>query len=82
MKKLLIIIFGFSLVTCTPHENTNNQTTQENPKFKGETVVSYANTPRGISIQVIDDCQYIYCETTSGVAIIHKANCNNSIHEK
>lgn len=43
-------------------------------------VVNYSETPRGISVQVIDNCQYIYAETGNGVAIIHKANCDNPYH--
>lgn len=80
-KYALFMFFIFVFIGCSPrHEQ--NEPTQVNNKFKGETIISYENTPRGISVQVIDDCQYIYCETASGVAIVHKANCNNSIHEK
>jgi hypothetical protein len=43
-------------------------------------VVGYSETPRGISVQVVDGCQYVYAETRNGVAICHKANCNNPQH--
>ena len=45
-------------------------------------VVDYYDTPRGISVQVVDGCQYVYAESRNGVAITHKANCNNPFHNE
>jgi hypothetical protein len=82
MKNLITILIFGSLIGCAPRRSETNEPTQRNNKFKGETIIPYENTPRGISVQEIDGCQYIYCETGSGVAIIHKANCNNPIHHE
>lgn len=43
--------------------------------------ISNKDIPTGISVFTIDSCEYIYCES-SGVTIIHKANCTNPIHIK
>lgn len=69
MKKILFAFAIFSLAACGTHEHQT-----ENPSVNKATI-SYHDTPRGISVQIIDDCEYIYCETGSGVAITHKQNC-------
>jgi len=87
MNKLAFAIFClialiFLLRSCMGEEQhktcSQNQINVEARIKKPE--VSYNDTPRGISIQVIDGCQYVYAETNNGVAIVHKANCNNPIH--
>ncbi len=44
-------------------------------------IVSYHDTPTGISVQKVDGCEYIYCETGHGCAITHKANCGNHLND-
>jgi hypothetical protein len=79
MKNLIKILLAGLLTGCVSR-NEANEPTQSNNNLKGQSVIPYANTPRGISVQEIDGCQYIYAETGHGVAIVHKANCNNPTH--
>jgi hypothetical protein len=60
----------------SPQRKTEEQSTAQ------PVIVSYGDTPRGISVQKIDGCEYIYAETNHGVAICHKENCSNYIHQQ
>lgn len=84
MKKLLslVIISGF-LFSCVqrPKDGQSATLTEEGievttdslQKYQRE-IIPYSDTKRGISVVVVDSCEYVYCET-SGVEIIHKQNC-------
>lgn len=82
MKTLIIILITIILIVSgcmSEKEKKNLEREQQEREAKKQTpVVSYHDTPRGISVQVVDGCQYIYVETGNGVAICHKENCNNS----
>lgn len=78
LKNLVFwIVLVFLLGSCMRKEERQRWAEEAN---KQKPIIDFANTPKGISIQVIDGCQYIYAETTNGVAIVHKANCNNPTH--
>lgn len=67
MKPLVALLLLVMMAACAaPADNT-----------AGDKKVRYKDTPRGISIQRVDGCDYIYCETPHGVAITHKQNCSN-----
>ena len=67
MKQLKLIIITVIFCSCSKQR-------------AGRTIVDYENTPRGISVQTIDSCEYVYCESVHGVSIVHKSNCKN--HKK
>lgn len=70
MKKIVVLLI-ILLASCGPlPEDTNDG------KYKN-IFIPYSETPQGISVQKVDNCEYIYCETKHGVAIIHKQNCKN-----
>lgn len=48
-----------------------------NTDTAGERKSGYFELPRGISVQTVDGCEYIYCEVNQGVCIVHKQNCKN-----
>lgn len=75
MKNLIIFtVLIFILSSCKePNSNVDSK-----PKQKA--VIEYVDTPRGISVQVVNGCQYIYAESKYGLAIVHAGNCNNITH--
>jgi hypothetical protein len=82
MSCILAVMFIMFTVflSCAPRSENLPQVSSIVQQSKVDLVIGYNRTPRGISIVVIDGCQYVYVETSSGVAIVHKQNCNNSLH--
>lgn len=75
MKNLIIISVSILILSSCKEPNTNVDT-----KPKQKAVVTFSETPRGISVQVVNGCQYVYVESQHGVAIVHAGNCNNMTH--
>ena len=82
MKKIFSILIFAMFISCAPHHqssstnSTNNQDSTSNvqhPKLNAP-IYSYSETNRGISVIVVDSCEYVYCEGSS-IAIVHKNNC-------
>ena len=79
MKKILFVITLF-IVSCSPPDrdgmerNSNQEETIQEANVQ-DVLIPYKETPKGISVQIIDSCEYIYCEVTEGVTITHKQNC-------
>lgn len=71
MKTTLIIASMLILASCGPSKEEAARQGKESSGIK------YYDTPRGISVQKVDGCEYVYCEVVYGVAIVHKQNCKN-----
>ena len=82
MKKLLIVLVGITLfMCCNPQSRTENHQAPKEKEVEAHRVMGLTDTPSGISIIVIDNCEYIYCEISGhSASIIHKQNCKNLIH--
>lgn len=82
---VVIIILGISIYACTRSSSTEkDDAPPAEPEVKRVqyVIIPYNETDSGISIVEVDGCQYIYCESSQGVAITHKENCTNFQHDK
>ncbi len=76
MKLALAIGILFTIASCGPSKEELERRQRlgtESP----EKAYSYSDTPTGISVIKIDGCEYVYCEVSEGVSIVHKQNCKN-----
>lgn len=76
-KIYLLLIMLCSCTQMVDHNESNNNTNKDTGL---KPVIKYDDTPLGITIISVDNCQYIYAETRNGVAIVHKENCSNQLH--
>ena len=70
----ILVIFTTFLTYGCKQQSQQDEVTAVKPSPK---IVDYI--PYGISVQVIDGCQYICARGGDGVSIIHKQNCNNHL---
>lgn len=70
---LLVLAVLYLLSGCGPSREEYEQMKKDNLGY-----INNRDTPYGISVQVIDGCEYIYCDNGHGAAIVHKQNCKNT----